>query len=68
MTLPILVLGGQDDKETVPETLSAWDRETDGICTVQMLPGGHLFINHAGEDIVKLLENVLPAYQGEVRC
>lgn len=68
MALPILVLGGQDDEETVPETLSAWERETERICTVQMFPGGHLFINHAGEDIVKLLGRVLPAYQGEVRC
>jgi surfactin synthase thioesterase subunit len=61
---PMLVLGGVGDPISRPyDNLSAWSRETNGPCRVELVDGGHFFIHEreaavAGLVISSLAESV----------
>lgn len=45
---PITVFGGDEDDEVEPPQLAAWQELTEGDFDLQMLPGGHFFIQEGG--------------------
>jgi len=58
-----MVLGGTDDvKVSQPrENLTDWTLETSGPCTVEMLAGGHFFLEEQQDAVVGLVTGGLVA-------
>lgn len=44
---PISVFGGTEDKRATPDQLLAWQDQTRGSFTLELLPGGHFFLHSA---------------------
>lgn len=66
LNIPIYAMGGSEDPEVSPDELLAWNEETSGPFTLDMLPGDHFFL-HTGqrlllELITKRLNGAVPAY------
>jgi surfactin synthase thioesterase subunit len=62
LTCPLHVFGGHGDASTSPEGLSAWQGETAANCAVEMLDGGHFFINERRDDLLRsIVRRLAPA-------
>ncbi|MBB3104564.1 surfactin synthase thioesterase subunit [Azomonas macrocytogenes] len=55
LTCPIHVLGGKDDKAT-QEQLIAWQLESEGRFSLDMIPGSHFFIHEHESEVLRLLQ------------
>ena len=52
----VLVLGGEDDPETTPERMAAWQQVCDPArLALQRLPGGHFFIHGSQDQVLAAL-------------
>jgi surfactin synthase thioesterase subunit len=57
---PMLVLGGVADGLSYPASnLSAWSTETSGRCRIEMIHGGHFFLNTHREQVIRLIADDL---------
>jgi surfactin synthase thioesterase subunit len=53
---PMLVLGGVSDEiSAAQENLRAWSMETSGPCRVEMIAGGHFFLETQRENVIDLI-------------
>jgi medium-chain acyl-[acyl-carrier-protein] hydrolase len=52
VSAPITVLGGAGDVEVPVARLAAWAAHTTAGCDVQVLPGGHFFLNDASDQVI----------------
>jgi surfactin synthase thioesterase subunit len=55
--MPMLVMGGTQDADvvSVPENLSSWCMETTGSCRVEMIEGGHFFVDSHREQVIQAI-------------
>ena len=53
------ILYGDDDCVITKEKLRMWKELTRGNCCFIEYPGGHFYINHQREKIIKLIEDTL---------
>ena len=52
----VLVLGGEDDPETTPERMAAWQQVCDpSRLALHRLPGGHFFIHSCQDQVLAAL-------------
>ena len=58
---PITALGGIDDPEIRRDQLDAWSVETTGPFAVQLLTGGHFFLQDSGIELLTLMPTALDA-------
>lgn len=58
---PIHALGGADDAATSRDGLDAWRGHTSGRFTLQILPGGHFFVQSARSDVVAFVSREMKA-------
>jgi medium-chain acyl-[acyl-carrier-protein] hydrolase len=63
----IHVLAGSADPAARHADLEAWRAHTTGACTIHALPGDHFFVHHATEQVLRIIENGLPATEGARR-
>lgn len=61
LEVPITVFGGIEDPVTPRSSLDAWARETACEITVEMLPGGHFFLDAHRETICRCIDRQLSA-------
>ncbi|HXT68216.1 MAG TPA: alpha/beta fold hydrolase [Vicinamibacterales bacterium] len=69
LDLPILAYGGADDRETLPDELHPWSRETTSPLTLRFYSGDHFFLREAASavardvsrDLLCLLDGQRPA-------
>ena len=61
LTCPITVFGGLEDSRITRPHLDAWSTETSAAFRVQMLAGGHFFLNTARPDLLSLMRAQLVA-------
>ncbi|MFE0754149.1 AMP-binding protein [Inquilinus sp. NPDC058860] len=59
---PITVLGGLDDQVVGFDDLAAWRRHTAGAFTLQMLDGGHLFLEEQRAAILRRISHQLAPF------
>lgn len=57
---PIVVFGGFDDTTVQRDELERWNDQTTTVCTLQMFPGGHLFINSQQQRLLEIVGQELP--------
>jgi surfactin synthase thioesterase subunit len=62
---PLLVLAGVNDEiSTVQENVLAWSDETSGRCRIEMIAGGHFFIETARDAVIDLIVADLASVEG----
>lgn len=59
LTVPILALCGEEDKDHPPTAVDEWTAHTRGHFEKQVLPGGHFFVNTHRFDVLELLRQAL---------
>lgn len=52
---PITVFGGSNDAMVSREDLARWDHHTTAACSVQMFPGGHMFIHQEQKRVLEII-------------
>lgn len=53
LSCPLLALSGTEDRiSQPPEKIAAWSAETTGFATVELIPGGHFFVESARTAVV----------------
>jgi surfactin synthase thioesterase subunit len=57
VTCPVTVLAGDSDPRTSLEEARAWERHTSGSFDLRVFPGGHFFLVHQSDEIMKLLRD-----------
>ena len=53
LTLPLRVYGGAEDSGVPQEYLELWSKETTGAFSLRMFPGGHLYLEQAGQELLE---------------
>jgi surfactin synthase thioesterase subunit len=62
---PLLVLAGMNDEiSTVQENVLAWSAETNARCRIEMIDGGHFFIESARDAVIDLIVADLASIEG----
>ena len=61
LACPITALGGREDPKVPPAALEGWELETAGPFELQLIEGGHFFIDEAAPAVLGLLSDVLAA-------
>jgi surfactin synthase thioesterase subunit len=61
---PIHALGGLSDPTVRHADLEAWQAHTTGAFTIHALPGDHFFIHCATAQVLRIVEDRLPAAEG----
>jgi len=62
---PLLVLSGVNDEiSNVRENVLAWSDETNGRCRIEMMAGGHFFIETARDAVIDLIVADLASVEG----
>jgi len=61
---PILVVGGQQDERVRPDSLQGWADQTSEGFSLEMLPGGHFFLNASQALLLQVISNKLPLIRG----
>lgn len=56
---PVSAFGGVDDHEVSPENLAAWRELTSGPFAMHTFPGGHFYINHHRDAILRTVSRSL---------
>jgi medium-chain acyl-[acyl-carrier-protein] hydrolase len=56
---PLVVFGGKDDPKVAPERLAAWRGRTRQMCDLQIVPGGHFFLNSYPEFLLGKITEAL---------
>jgi surfactin synthase thioesterase subunit len=60
LACPLLILGGTEDDASQPiENLSDWSAEFLGRHRLEMIEGGHFFIDSSRDQVVRLVETSL---------
>ena len=59
LTCPIIAFGGRDDEMVDPESMSAWQNQTSGEFTLQLLPGDHFYINSSWQTLLTYIRDGL---------
>jgi len=62
LTLPFLLMGGQEDVEVAQERLEAWRELTDAGCKLEIFPGDHFFIQSAKDRVIDRLSHEIQKY------
>jgi medium-chain acyl-[acyl-carrier-protein] hydrolase len=66
LEVPLIVLGGTDDRLAVPVHLDEWRLETTGPVTVELVAGGHFFVTSARQAVIDLiLSKAFGAHEGQ---
>ena len=66
LNCPITVFGGKDDSQVTTEQLMAWQQQTEGEFSSQMLAGGHFFLHSARQELLKAIAAQLePLFNNE---
>jgi medium-chain acyl-[acyl-carrier-protein] hydrolase len=55
LPLPIVAIGGRDDRLVDPATLPGWRRHSGPGFSLRLFPGGHMFIDSAGAEVRRLI-------------
>jgi surfactin synthase thioesterase subunit len=55
LACPITVFGGVDDGRITTAQLEAWSMETSDRCALQLVPGGHFFMDSARAELLALI-------------
>jgi medium-chain acyl-[acyl-carrier-protein] hydrolase len=56
---PFVLMGGVDDTEVKREFIEGWRIHTTSVCSMNMFPGGHFFLNSHKEQFLKFLSKTL---------
>lgn len=56
LACPIIVLGGTEDTEVLPEQLSGWSELTTGRCLVELFPGDHFFLRNCESELLHFIK------------
>ncbi len=59
LALPITAYGGQDDRQTPPESLDGWAALTTGPFAARLLPGGHFFLHENRDAFLRVFAAAL---------
>jgi medium-chain acyl-[acyl-carrier-protein] hydrolase len=59
LPLPFAVWGGIQDDQPLPEELERWRKFTRGSFAIHLIPGGHFFLHHAGDELRQGLKRTL---------
>jgi medium-chain acyl-[acyl-carrier-protein] hydrolase len=59
LSVPLMVLFGEDDEEVRPEHASAWRSATTGECSIRSFPGGHFFFERHRPEVGRLLNEFM---------
>lgn len=59
LPLPIQVFGGSNDPGVGEQDLQGWSRETTARFGVQILPGGHFFVQEARQDLLRAIRALI---------
>lgn len=59
LNIPIFVLAGKDDIDIPHAALAAWSEVTEGPVDMQLLDGGHFYLDHNERAVAGLLRRVL---------
>lgn len=52
LSVPVLALGGADDRVAPAHLLAGWREQTSATCLIESMPGAHFFIHQAREAVV----------------
>jgi medium-chain acyl-[acyl-carrier-protein] hydrolase len=55
LRLPVVVIGGHDDRLVDPGILPGWKRHCDGTFSLRLFPGGHMFIDTAAAEVQRFI-------------
>ena len=55
LDIPVIALGGRDDRLVAVEELQAWAEVTSGPCQVRMVPGDHFFLRTSRDAVLGIL-------------
>jgi surfactin synthase thioesterase subunit/acyl carrier protein len=61
LTIPLVVIHGEEDTGIKKYQAEAWCKETLGTCKVIQRPGGHRYIEHDDEFLIKLVQMEITA-------
>jgi surfactin synthase thioesterase subunit len=64
LNCPIVAIGGSDDLTCSAEDIAAWRQATRSSCAVEIVPGGHFFINEDASGFFSTLNRHLRALLG----
>lgn len=53
LRIPIHAYGGEQDSGVASEYLELWRKETTGAFSLRMFPGGHLYLENLGQDLLE---------------
>ena len=59
LNCPITAYGGREDPEVSEQQLAAWARHTRGVFSLRMFPGGHFYLQHERDELLRLLSSDL---------
>jgi medium-chain acyl-[acyl-carrier-protein] hydrolase len=59
LDLPLSVWGGQEDTDSPPKALESWRDHTRGHFALEVLPGGHFFLQTSGDKLREGMERTL---------
>jgi amino acid adenylation domain-containing protein len=61
----ITAIGGNDDPEVSTERLDQWADHTTGTFQRHQLPGGHFYLNHTQDEVLRLVRDAVRRVPGE---
>jgi surfactin synthase thioesterase subunit len=62
LEVPLVVLGGLDDRTVVFDDLAAWRTQTSATFHVELIPGGHFFLQDQRAQLLAVLRRRLAEY------
>ncbi|MDV6263920.1 GNAT family N-acetyltransferase [Rhodococcoides yunnanense] len=64
LNCPIVAMGGIDDPTTSVDELRAWSAHTTGGFRLELMQGGHFYLQDSWPAIARLLRSAVPMYRG----
>jgi surfactin synthase thioesterase subunit len=64
LQIPVVVLAGKDDEDIPYAAFAAWARVTEGPFDIQLLDGGHFYLDQNERTVAGLLRRALPSGWG----
>jgi len=59
LTCPLTVFGGENDRLSPPQDLSAWKAHTSNSCRVEIYTGGHFFVRDYERQVLNVIKDEL---------
>jgi len=61
LDLPLVAFGGLGDPEAPEEQIRGWQAQTARAFSMRMFPGGHFFVNHDSQPVIREITEALTA-------